>query len=174
MPPRTTHQVLCHGPRWGDFRSPDPLCPHLQILAAPLCTSATDVDDSHHVTSPCSANDCQSKLTLTGIYRSGAISMHPLLSCRGGQLILSPRTLVACGDTGCDLTFVPADTCPSPLTIVADIYPLVRVRGRYGGKMYAMVIFGGYASGKGTNAQHALRIDVTYDFNSTRCVLTVR
>ena len=33
--------------------------------------------------------------------------------------------------------------------------------------MSAMVIFGGHVSGKGTKAQHALRIfNVTYDFNS--------
>jgi len=37
MPPRTTHQGLCPWTPLGDFRSPaDPLCPHLQILAAPL------------------------------------------------------------------------------------------------------------------------------------------
>jgi len=34
--PRTTHQGLCPWTPLGDFRSPDPLCPHLQILAAPL------------------------------------------------------------------------------------------------------------------------------------------
>jgi len=34
--------------------------------------------------------------------------------------------------------------------------------------MSAMVIFGGHVSGEGTNAQQALRINVTYDFNSIR------
>jgi len=34
--PRTTHQGLCPWTLLGDFRSPDPLCPHLQILATPL------------------------------------------------------------------------------------------------------------------------------------------
>jgi len=36
MPPRTTHQGLCPWTPLGDFRSPDPLCPHLQILSTPL------------------------------------------------------------------------------------------------------------------------------------------
>jgi len=36
MPPRTTHQGLCPWTPLGDFRFPDPLCPHLQILATPL------------------------------------------------------------------------------------------------------------------------------------------
>jgi len=36
MPPRTNHQGFCPWTPLGDFRSPDPLCPHLQILAAPL------------------------------------------------------------------------------------------------------------------------------------------
>jgi len=31
--------------------------------------------------------------------------------------------------------------------------------------MSAMVIFGGHVSGEVTNAQHALHINVTYDFN---------
>jgi len=34
--------------------------------------------------------------------------------------------------------------------------------------MSAMVIFGGHVSGEMTNAQHALRINATYDFNSLR------
>ena len=36
----------------------------------------------------------------------------------------------------------------------------------YGGQMSAMVIFRGHVSGEVTNAQHALHINVTYDFNS--------
>ena len=36
VPPWTTHQGLCPWTPLGDFRSPDPLCPHLQILATPL------------------------------------------------------------------------------------------------------------------------------------------
>jgi len=36
MPPRTTHQGLCPWTPLGDFRSSDPLCPHVQILATPL------------------------------------------------------------------------------------------------------------------------------------------
>jgi len=32
--------------------------------------------------------------------------------------------------------------------------------------MSATVIFGGHVSGEGTNAQHVLRINVAYDFNS--------
>jgi len=35
-PPPTTYQGLCPWTPLGDFRSPDPLCPHLQILATPL------------------------------------------------------------------------------------------------------------------------------------------
>jgi len=31
-----------------------------------------------------------------------------------------------------------------------------------------MVIFGGHVSGEGTNAQHALPINVTYDFSCIR------
>jgi len=39
------------------------------------------------------------------------------------------RTFVVCRDTTCDLTFVPPpDTCPSPITIIADIYPLFCIR----------------------------------------------
>ena len=38
--PRTTHQELCKWTPLGDFRSPDPLCPHLQILAMPLMQSS--------------------------------------------------------------------------------------------------------------------------------------
>jgi len=34
--PRTTHQGLCPLTPLGDFRSPDPLYPHLHILTAPL------------------------------------------------------------------------------------------------------------------------------------------
>ena len=34
--------------------------------------------------------------------------------------------------------------------------------------MSTTVIFGGHVSGKGTNANHGLRIKVTYDFNSIR------
>jgi len=34
--PRTTHQGLCHWTSLGDFHFPDPLSPHLQILATPL------------------------------------------------------------------------------------------------------------------------------------------
>jgi len=34
--------------------------------------------------------------------------------------------------------------------------------------MFAMVIFGGHVSGEGTNAQHALPINVTYDFSCIR------
>ena len=34
--PRTTHQGLCPGTPLGDFRSPDPMCPHVQILATPM------------------------------------------------------------------------------------------------------------------------------------------
>jgi len=34
--PRTIHQGLCPWTPLGDFRSPGPLCPHFQILAAPL------------------------------------------------------------------------------------------------------------------------------------------
>jgi len=37
--------------------------------------------------------------------------------------------------------------------------------------MSAVVIFGGHVSGEGTNAQHALRINVTCDFNSIRWVI---
>jgi len=36
MPPRTTHQGLCP---CGGLPFPDPLCPHLQILATPLFRS---------------------------------------------------------------------------------------------------------------------------------------
>ena len=35
MPPNT-HQGLCPGTPLGDFRSPDPCAPHVQILATPL------------------------------------------------------------------------------------------------------------------------------------------
>ena len=38
-PPRTTHQGLCPWTPLEDFRSPDPLCPHLQILATPLVSA---------------------------------------------------------------------------------------------------------------------------------------
>jgi len=43
MPPRTTHQGLCPSTPLGDFRSPDPLCPHLQILATPLALIFTAI-----------------------------------------------------------------------------------------------------------------------------------
>jgi len=40
--------------------------------------------------------------------------------------------------------------------------------------MSEMVIFGGHVSGEGTNAQHVLRINVTYDFNSIRYLSTCK
>jgi len=36
LSPRTTHQGFCPWTPLGDFRSPDHLCPYLQILATPL------------------------------------------------------------------------------------------------------------------------------------------
>jgi len=62
----------------------------------------------------------------------------------------------------------PARTpAPPPITIIADIYPLACVRVCCG-QMYAMVILEGHVSGQVTNAQHELRVSVTYDYNSIR------
>ena len=57
---------------------------------------------------------------------------------------------------------------PPPITITADIYPLGLCQGKYG-QMPAIVIFWRHMSVVGTNAQHALRINVTYDSSSIRC-----
>jgi len=46
--------------------------------------------------------------------------------------------------------------------------PLGLGLGRYSRQMSVIVIFGGHVSGEGANAQYALRIHVTYDFNSMR------
>ena len=35
--------------------------------------------------------------------------------------------------------------------------------------MSTMVIFGGRVSGEGTTAEHALRVDITYDLTGMRC-----
>ena len=59
------------------------------------------------------------------------------------------RTRV-CRDTACDLTFVPPPTpTPSPITTIADIYPLVCVRVGTAGRPLAIVIFWGRVRGGG-------------------------
>jgi len=45
------------GPRWGDLRSPDPLCPHLQILAATLSKVLTSADSNVQVSAAYSKTD---------------------------------------------------------------------------------------------------------------------
>ena len=84
---------------------------------------------------------------------SRAVSMHPPLSCRAGQLILSPHTRWM--PTTCHLTFGPPDTCPSPNNNHRGHLPPGLCKGRYG-LMSAIVIFRGHVSEERTNAQHAL------------------
>jgi len=84
-------------------------------------------------------------------------SMHPPLSCRGGQIISSPHTRMLRHH----LCF---DICPSPTRplprkqLSPKLLPRLCYR-MYGGQMPTMVIFRGHASGEGANAQHTLRIN---------------
>jgi len=56
------------GLRWGDFRSPDPLCPHLQILAATLSKVLTSADSDVQVSAAYSKTD-----TTTSVWHKGSL-----------------------------------------------------------------------------------------------------
>jgi len=77
---------------------------------------------------------CMVSVGLSGYCPGQQPSMHPPLSCHGGQLILAPNTHMPRHHMGSDIST--PDTCPSPETIITDTNSPVCVRvgitaGRY-------------------------------------------